>query len=310
MFGDNELVLKIRELAGRIGFARVGIAAAGEIKDGRFLTEWLEQGYHADMDYMAANLDKRLQPDLLVDGARSVICLAVGYAPACETAAKGRDYFIARYARGGNYHKILKKRCHNLMDQIRQIKPDFEGRAFVDSAPIAERSLAAAAGLGWIGKNGCLVVPGLGSYVLLCEIVCNLSLPVDSPIESQCRDCDNCLRACPTGALQSNGMVDAKKCISYLTIEHRGEIDCESGAKMNACVFGCDACQESCPHNRDLPPGDAQLIETRPPLAGASLDDILAWTKEDWDIATRGSTMRRATHEMFIRNATIVARNQ
>jgi len=303
MISPDDITAAVKDAAIEAGFARVGIASVEEA-DGEGFRAWLDEGRHGEMAYLARNVDKRLAPAKLVPGSRSVICLVVPYAPATTPG----DTLVARYARGRDYHRVLKKRCRRLMDRIREIAPDFEGRAFVDSAPVMERRLAAEAGLGWIGRNGCLIVPGLGSYVFLCEILCSLPLRPDSPLASACRDCDACVGACPTGALVDPPLVDARRCISYLTIEHREAVDPELRARMGVRLFGCDACQAACPHNRDLPPGDEEFRGDSP-LGGAGIVDVLAWTWEDWDAATRGSACRRASHEMFLRNAVIAAGN-
>ena len=304
MSSAKQLTEAVKALALEEGFAAVGIASPkADLKADTF-ARWLEQGFHADMAYMARDVATRHRPTSLVDGARSVICLAVSYAPAEQLTG---DAFVARYARGRDYHRACKQRAHRLMDRIRELEPTFEGRAFVDAGPIAERSLAAAAGLGWIGRNGCLIAPGLGSYVVLCEIVCNLSLPADEPVAPQCGDCDKCVQACPTGALHADGLVDARRCCSYLTIEHRGEIDPELQALMGDCVFGCDVCQAVCPENRDVPTGDGELAGPRDVLRDLTVRRVLDWTEADWDTATRGSALRRATYEMWLRNARLVA---
>jgi len=173
---------------------------------------------------------------------------------------------------------------------------------------VLERSLAAAAGLGWIGRNCCLVVPGLGSYVLLCEIVCNLPLAPDEPIAGRCDDCGACVGACPTGALTDAGL-DARRCVSYLTVEHAGPIAPDLWPHMGTCLVGCDACQAACPHNQAVPPGEAELRASTPPLGGAGLADVLAWTPADWDAATRGSAARRVRYDAMLRNAVIAAGN-
>jgi epoxyqueuosine reductase len=228
---------------------------------------------------------------------------------------------IARYAEGRDYHKVLKRACIKLMDAIRSWQVGFEGRAFVDSGPVMERSLAAMAGLGWIGRNGCLIVPGLGSYVLLCEIICNLPLRTDSPLDGSCSRCGQCVKACPTGALMEDGTVDANRCISCLTIEHRGEIAPEQWPQMGTRVFGCDVCQEACPHNvgcANRPRFAYQIPGFEPVSAvGVQLADeqhtllaqVLRWTQGDWDAATQGLALRRATWPMFLRNAAIAAGN-
>ena len=310
MNAADELTDAVKALAMAEGFARVGVAPAGGAREpARQLREWLSAGRHGEMAYLARNLDRRLDPGRLVAGARSVICLAVGYAPGGPAPAAQPAGPVAAYARGRDYHRVLRKRCRRLMDRIRRAAPDFDGRAFVDTGPVMERRLAARAGVGWIGRNGCLVCPALGSYVLLCEIICNLPLRPDEPLVPQCHTCDACISACPTGAFVGPGLIDARRCVSYLTIEHRGPIDPEFRPRMGARVFGCDACQSACPHNLRLPPGDAGLLRPEGAPRGAGVAQILAWRREDWDAATRGSATRRATYEMFLRNAVIAAGN-
>jgi epoxyqueuosine reductase len=300
----DELTNRVKALALEVGFSRVGIAPAGEVPHGSGLLAWLEGGRHGPMEYMAKNLSLRLDPSRLVPGAKSVICLAVAYRSTGETPVvhmgkmpmpHGR---IARFAGGRDYHKVLKSACIKLMDAIRSWQVGFEGRAFVDSGPVMERSLAAMAGLGWIGRNGCLIVPGLGSYVLLCEIICNLPLCPDGPMEGSCGRCGQCVKSCPMGAMMEDGMVDANRCISCLTIENRGEIAPEYWPRMGTRIFGCDTCQEACPHNAGST--DAPAL----PLA-----EVLRWEQGDWDAATRGLAIRRATWPMFLRNAAIAAGN-
>ncbi len=323
----KELSRSVKSLAAQTGFARAGLARVATLGGLEKFNRFLSKGYAAQMDYLTRNAEKRFNPAMLVPGAKSVISLAVSYAPSdCESAARSPDSdgaFVSRYARGRDYHKVLKKRCHALMDEIRRIAPQFAGRAFVDSAPIAERSAAVAAGLGWIGRNGCLIVPGVGSYVFLAEIVCNLELEPDSPFDDthdspfddthdspfkkSCGDCRACLDACPTGACIGDGLIDSRRCYSYLTIEHRGEIPDELKGAWGRRIFGCDDCQSACPHNRNVPAGDAELTGEGSPqvrnLNGAPISEILDWKESDWDIATRGSAARRAPFESFIRNA-------
>ncbi len=337
---ETSLTAAVKRIAGEEGFARVGIVAAGVSFDDSAYRSWLAAGRHASMAYMSRDVDKRYNPGQLVEGASSIICLAISYAPASswhghpghasqghpapapqllqdgtELTSAGEDThapreIIARYARGRDYHKVLKQRCHRLMDRLRDIEPGFTGRAFVDTAPIAERSLAVAGGLGWIGRNGCLIAPRLGSYVVLGEIICNLPLVADRPcpeVPDGCGDCRACIDACPTGAIVADGVIDARLCRSYLTIEHRQAIDQAMWPKMAPCVFGCDACQAACPHNQGLPPGNEEVIGPRAEVAELTIADVLGWSVDDWDAATRGSAMRRETYEMFLRNAVLTA---
>jgi epoxyqueuosine reductase len=302
---NDDLTSKVKAAALECGFARVGIAPANPLPyDDRFRA-WIGAGYHADMAYLARHVEKRFYPAALVPGARSVICLAVSYCPVEEPAG---DALIARYAQGRDYHKVLKRRAMKLCDRMRAMAGDFTGRIFVDAGPIAERTLAALAGLGWIGRNGLLIVPGLGSYVLLAEVVCNLPLCPDSPRPNGCGDCDACRAACPGGAIVSDATVDAHRCLSYQTIENRGSFPENFWEKSGQSVFGCDACQAACPHNRRKTPGDGELLAP-PDQAPLTLAQILRWRQEDWDLATRGRVLRRATHAMFLRNAVLAAGN-
>ena len=305
---DDSLTTEVKRLAKDCGFAGVGVAPvvpvapAGPIEHGEIFKGWLAAGFHAGMDFMAENVEKRLHPEKLVEGAKCVICLAVSYARYDDDIDDGRAY-IARYARGRDYHNLLKKRAIALCDRIREIFPTFVGRCFVDTAPIAERTLAAQSGLGWIGRNGMLIVPGLGNNVNLAEIVCNLPLRPGTPLAESCGDCSACLTACPTDAILQNGTIDCNRCLSYHTIENHGEIPREIREKMGNRIFGCDTCQNICPHARNAPAGDEQLT-TAPENSALplSIEQILNWTHDDWDLATRGSALRRATYEMFIRN--------
>lgn len=288
---------RIKRLAAAHGFAAVGVAPALPVPRCDLLRYWLEMKWHGNMSYMDRGLDLRMNPALLVPGARSVICLATAY------PLRGEQGRIASYARGRDYHKVIKQQCIRLMDAIRQFAPGLEGRAFVDSAPVMERTLAVLAGLGWIGRNGCLAIPQLGSGVLLCEIISNLDLVQDSPIISGCDDCGRCVAACPTGAIGEMGLVDARRCISYLTIEHVGLIDPAFWPMIGSRLFGCDACQQACPANcaaNSLGDGDA---------GSPDLAEILAWGEQQWDAATAGTALRRASYAMLMRNAVIAAGN-
>jgi len=293
----------IRRHAAELGFAGARVAPAGVVPEFHRFQRWLEAGLHAGMGYMARHLAVRRDSRRLLDGARSVICLAAGYAP----GAGDKECLIARFARGADYHRVLKTRGRRLIQAIRRAEPSFGGRVFVDAGPIMERSLAAACGLGWIGDNGCLFVPGCGSYVVLCEVVCNLPLEADAPIQSRCTHCGRCRAACPTGALQADGLVDARRCRSYLTIEHPGRIDPEHWPAMAGTLFGCDDCQQACPHNQHPGPGDGELTDSGTYPAVPALADVLGWQEQDWDAFTRGRALRRLGYPGWLRNAILAA---
>ncbi len=300
---SQQLAAVVKSLARDAGFAAVGIAPLLPLPGVEVFSQWLAGGGHADMAWLQRHLPFRQNPAAIAPWACSVICLAVSYAPAEPGAGH-----IARYARGRDYHRVLRQRCKRLIAALAAEIPGFQAKAFVDAFALSERSLAASAGVGWIGRNGCLIVPGLGSYVVLCEIVCSLPLPPGAPLEGHCGRCGACVKACPARAIGEGGLVDCRRCLSYHTTENRGEIPPSQRQQLGRRVLGCDACQEACPHNRDVPAGDAQLATPRA-IAAASLETILQWTHAEWDIATRGSAARRPSCEMFIRNAIIASAN-
>jgi len=305
MSGPAELKALIRRLAGELGFCLCGVAPAAPAAHAPRFRRFLERGCHADMAWLDRDPDARCDVRNMLDGAASVICLACSYAPVPGAPAAGH---IARYARGRDYHRVLKARAGRLAAELEKVAPHLRTRICVDTAPVLERELAASAGLGWIGRNGCLVNRQFGSYLLLAEIVTNLPLPADDPQPSRCGSCRACVDACPTGAIRDDGLVDCRRCLSYLTIEHRRGIDEAFRQAVGGRVFGCDTCQEVCPYNRRAPAGDAEL---RGPteLAAAGVLEMLLWTGGDWDRLTRDSAGRRATFEMYLRNAALAAGN-
>ena len=256
MADPGALKALIFDRAGELGFVRVGIALAAPSARAERFRRFLALGYHADMAYLARDPSRRCDAGSALDGAVSVICLAISYAPA---PGDDPDDAVARYARGRDYHRVLRGRCRRLVAELRKAQPDVRARICVDTAPLLERDLAAAAGLGWIGRNGCLIDHRLGSYLLLGEILTNLPLPPDQPAKARCGSCRACIDACLTGAITEFGLVDSRRCISYLTIEHRGQIPPQLRAAMGRRIFGCDLCQEVCPFNRRAAAGDAEL---------------------------------------------------
>jgi epoxyqueuosine reductase len=247
----TELSLFIRNQAELLGFDACGFAKAEPLpkKDQINVESWLKDGFHGDMSYMERNLDKRLDPRLLVEGSKSVVMVALNYFPSqsqTPTAPK-----VARFAYGLDYHFIIRGKLNQLMDKIREQGIQVNGRAFSDSAPILERHLAWKAGLGWQGKNQNLIIPGSGSFFLLGELLIDLDLDYDTPMENRCGSCNKCLQACPTKALNER-CLDARRCLSYLTIEKKGPFSEEESKRVgeNDWIFGCDICQEVCPWNR------------------------------------------------------------
>jgi epoxyqueuosine reductase len=297
----SELKNRVMHLARRAGFDRAGVAPASALPPDRvgLLESWIQSGRAAGMEYFRRNAELRAAPDRLVPQARSVLCLAVGCAPGPH-ADEPDGLRVARYARGRDYHKVLKRMCHGLMDRIREVFPDLTGRAFVDSAPVMEKSLAVLAGLGWVGRHGLLIVPSLGSYVLLAEIISNLPLPPDSPRDGQCGPCRRCIEACPTGALLGDGLVDARRCISYWNKGGENPPPREILEGMNGWICGCDSCQEACPHNGAVPAGSPALRGYGPELPPPA--ELLRFGPEDWDRFTRGRGLRVVSYDQMLCN--------
>jgi epoxyqueuosine reductase len=342
----------IKELAAELGFARCGVAAAGEVPRSAYLREWVTSPRAGTMAYLANHLEIRLDPRELMPGARSLVVVAMSYAqeepspaPEAEAAASRKaaapaaaheveettsrnatnraavspsttDHAaacgrIARYAWGEDYHVVVKERLHALADAIRaRIDPEAQYRSCVDTAPIVEREWAARAGVGWIGKNTLVLDPQLGSYFFLGVVVTDLELVPDEPSLDHCGTCTRCLDACPTAAFPAAYEMDASRCISYLTIEHRGEIDPELQADMGDWLFGCDICQEVCPHNRSVPETTEPRFAARPPAPHIDPEAVRQWTEHDYRRLLRGSAMKRAKFDMWQRNAKIVQENQ
>jgi epoxyqueuosine reductase len=294
MIDRLEAARVFKEQALRLGFARAGIARAEEPPRFEVFRGWIAEGRHAGMDYVARTAALRAEPSRLLPGARSIVCLAWKHPGAPAIASDGST--VARYAVGADYHGHMRERTLALAREIERRIGPFASRVCVDSTPIAERSFAAAAGLGWIGKNGCLIHPELGSWLLLAEIVTDLDLPPDEPIAEQCGSCARCLGACPTGAFLAPGLLDASRCLSYWTIEHRGPLPDGVKSEIGAHVFGCDVCQEVCPFNAGAGGGDtAEPIPTR--------QEWLAMGKGEWKKRYGATALNRAGRRGLQRNA-------
>ncbi len=251
----------IKQEVQRLGFDTCGIAQAGHTGDAEhYLAQWLTDNHHAEMGYMANHFDKRCNPTLLVENAKTVIVFALNYYP--QQIQPGHLPQIAYYAYGRDYHDIIKQKLFALMEFINQQIEPAQGRAFVDSAPVLERYWAQQAGLGWIGKNNMLIIPGKGSFFLLAELILDIELAYDTPfISSKCGNCHRCINACPTGALQPHNL-DARHCLSYLTIEKKGDYP-DSAPQLHNRLFGCDLCQKACPWNRfSTPHHTIELLPT------------------------------------------------
>jgi len=260
--------------AKRLGFSSIGFSKAEFLEsEATDLENWLKNGYHGEMSYMENHFDKRLDPRLLVPGAKSVVSLLYNYYP--EKTQKATEApKLSKYAYGQDYHDIIKKKLRDLLDFIQQEIGEVDGRVFTDSAPIMERAWAKKSGLGWIGKNANLITHKQGSFRFLSELIIDLELESDTPTTDHCGKCTACIDACPTEAIVSPQIINGSRCISYLTIELKNEIPLEFKDKLDNWTFGCDACQDVCPWNKFSSPHNEPLFETQ----GGLLD----FTKEDW----------------------------
>lgn len=300
-----------------LGFALAGVCDARPSAYGEQYRQWIAEGRHGEMAYLARNVDLRLDPAMLVPGAKSIICVADRYegravSDASQTEQRSVAGRIARYAQGNDYHKVMRKRLTQLARELGEAHPGQTFRACVDTAPVLEREHAQRAGLGAIGKNTLLIQRGVGSWLLLGEIITTLPLTSSRPSEPDpCGTCTRCIDACPTEAI-SPWSVDATRCISYLTIEHRGPIDERFHAAMGDWLFGCDICQEVCPHNQ--PTARTQSAQTHPSylprFASLDVSEVMLWDESDRASRLAGSAMKRAYLGMLKRNASIAMNNR
>ncbi|CAN5510105.1 tRNA epoxyqueuosine(34) reductase QueG [soil metagenome] len=269
--------LRIKEEAHRLGFEQVGISKADFLEEeAPRLEQWLAQNHHGKMAYMERWFDKRLDPRLLVEGAKTVVSLLLNYFPA-ETQRKDAPQ-ISKYAYGRDYHDVIKEKLKELLYFIRTEIGQVNGRAFVDSAPVLDRAWAKKSGLGWIGKNGNLIHPQKGSFFFIAELIIDLELLADAPMRDYCGTCTRCIDACPTEAILSPQIVDGSKCISYFTIELRDAIPVEMKGKMDNWAFGCDVCQDVCPWNRFSKPTAEKDFQAN--------KDLVQMSEEEWSEIT------------------------
>lgn len=289
----------------RLGFLSCGISKAGFLEEeAPRLENWLNQNQHGKMSYMENHFDKRLNPTLLFEDAKSVISVLLNYYP--EQVQKESSYKISKYAYGQDYHFVIKAKLKELLDSIQTNIGAINGRAFVDSAPVLDKAWAAKSGLGWIGKNSNLITQKTGSFYFIAELIVDLELEYDHPTTDHCGTCTACIDACPTQAIVSPYIVDGSKCISYYTIELKDAIPKEVQGKMEDWIFGCDVCQDVCPWNRFSKPHSEPLFEPYP--------EMLSYSKKDWDEITedvfntvfKNSPIKRAKHAGFKENIRFV----
>ncbi len=308
---SEDLSDRLKAEALRLGFDQVGIAPAIVPPGYPDFLRWLDAGYSAGMDYLHRHATARGNPDAVLEGVRSIIVTSVVYGsneasrkqePASLTSGK-----VARYARGGDYHRVMWEKLGLLLDWLQAQRPDARGRAVVDTAPLLERDFARLAGIGWIGKNTMLIGRKLGSFTFLGALLTDLELNYDAPHETNhCGTCTRCLVACPTGAFPAPYQLDARRCISYWTIEHRGMLADDEAENLDGWVFGCDICQDVCPWNRKAPSGRLDEFGSRPEWVDP---DLIAWLEDDpatWRAKLKGTALARAKRVGLLRNAALV----
>ena len=310
----SQLAERIKRWGAELGFQQIGISATDLGADEAHLLDWLAAERHGEMDYMQRHGVKRSRPAELHAGTLRVISARMDYDPpqardAWEVLDDPTFAYISRYALGRDYHKLLRTRLQKLAERIAEEIGPFGYRAFVDSAPVMEKALARNAGLGWIGKHTNLINAKAGSWFFLGELFTDLPLPVDAPASEHCGTCTRCIDVCPTQAIVAPNQLDARRCISYLTIELRGSIPVEFRRAMGNRIYGCDDCQLVCPWNKFAKKSAETDFIARHGLDSASLIELFAWSKEEFLKNTEGSAIRRIGHECWLRNIAVALGN-
>jgi epoxyqueuosine reductase len=309
----NQIADDIRQWALDLGFNAAGISAANVERDAEHLHNWLAADRHGSMEYMRRHADLRANPASLHPGTSRIISVRMDYLPDEDTPAallqKPEQAYISRYALGRDYHKLMRRRLQKLADKISSTAGPFGYRAFVDSAPVLEKALAQNAGLGWIGKHTNLINKNSGSWFFLGELFTDLPLPVDKPVENHCGSCTTCIDVCPTAAIVGPYELDARRCISYLTIELRDSIPEELRPLIGNRIYGCDDCQLFCPWNKFAQPTAEADFAPRHGLDTAQLLELFNWDEAEWLAKTAGSAIRRIGYPCWLRNLAVALGN-
>lgn len=305
----DSLEIRLKRQARGLGFDLVGVAPAGPADGFGRLRAWLAAGYAGTMDYLHKHAEARRHPASILPEVRSVIMAGMSYQQGPEDVADSLGK-VARYARGDDYHEVLWRRLERLLDWLQGERPGCVGRAVADSAPLLERDFARRAGLGWIGKNTLLLNRETGSYVVLGALLVDVELRPDEPYEAEhCGSCTACLDACPTDAFPEPGVLDARRCVSYLTIENKGPIPPELRSGVGEWLFGCDICQEVCPWNHKTPPGTEPKLQPHPWLAALDAAELLGLSEEEFTRRFADTALLRARRRGLLRNAAVVLGN-
>ena len=303
---------QLETIATSLGFTAFGCAPAGPVASWR-AAQWLDYlnaGRHAEMQYLEQHLDKRLDPTLLVEGAKSVVCVALNYFTEEQFVEGG--YTISKYARGRDYHEVMKEHLRHFLRQIAVLTGNENpGRAFCDTAPVDEHYWAYRTGLGWLGRNTQLIIPKVGSYCFIGTLILTEEINhYNEPQPNRCGACTKCIDACPTHALSATHGLDARRCLSYLTIEYRGELPDFASKALSPCFYGCDRCQDVCPHNRFATPTPCEAFHPSPTLLCQTANDWHHLTEESYRTLFKGSAVKRAKYEGLKRNIAAVQRGK
>ena len=315
---NSRLSSELKAEALNLGFFACGIARAEAVDDtnASHVRQWIDEGRQADMDYMRNHTDMRLDPRLLMKGVKSIVSVAMNYTPAQHISSDQLQF--AAYAYGEDYHDIVKKKLRQLalkfdfkelrmQDEPNKENNDVHFRAFCDSAPVLERYWATRAGLGWIGRNHQLIIPKAGSMFFLGELFLTIELDYDEPMHSHCGNCHACIDACPTGAITKDGPLDANRCLSYQTIENRGDISKDIAEKMENTVYGCDRCQQACPWNRFSMPNNTPELQPKPEFLSMTREKWLQLSEDDYRQLFKKSAVKRVKYEGLMRNIKAIA---
>jgi epoxyqueuosine reductase len=311
-FQKSHVTQKIKKKALDLGFDKVGIAKVEPLENANHFREWLSRQYHGEMAYMENNREVRLDPIKLVENAKSVISVVKNYYTPYEQTTDPAEGMISRYAWGDDYHDVLRPRLKELLAFAIELVPESKGRVFVDSAPIMDKQWAIKAGLGWQGKHSNVISREFGSWIFLAEVVVDFELDYDQPIPDYCGTCTRCIEACPTGAITEPYVVDATRCISYLTIELKSDqtIPTELQRKIGNHIFGCDICQDVCPWNlKFAKPTHEQAFQPRSENLAPNLQELSRLTEEEFKRKYRKSPIKRPKHKGFLRSVDIALKN-
>jgi len=307
---NKNLSVLIKEKAHSLGFDICGIASSRALNEREeVLKNWCSEGMNGGMGYLSRDIEKRINPEYLVPGAKSLIVTGLSYYTDKLQREPGVPV-LSRYAYGESYHTVIIRKLHKLLTFIKSLNPEADGRAFVDSAPLLEKAWAAEAGLGWQGKHSIVINKKIGSFFFIGTLVLNIKLDYDNPvIEEYCGNCRLCIDLCPTGAINENHTIDARKCIANLTIENRGPIPEEILPKIGGRVYGCDRCQEVCPWNKDAKPHDNHEFDLPEEIELMTKEDWLNLSKDKFKRLFKGTPIERRKYDPFMQNVTDVTRS-